>query len=305
MRKAIGTLAILSLAGLATAQPKMITTTFASNNGGSTDWVNMFDVTVNPINGIAITRLDVNISSAANTAFTIDVYTTTASTTYVGSELVPANWTKVSSGAGIAVGRDMPTPVDVTDFLLPQGSTGFAVHYTGAGMAYSGTSGTPPVQNYSNAEVSLQLGASTAGFFTGTLFSPRAWNGTIYYTCFLCAAPSTLKIGTPGLVRVAGGPGGDNYQIAASFGDSTRIPAGPCAISLNPDDLFRLSVLGLVPAIFNGYGGVLPASGQGGGTFTPPNLAALVGLDIYHAAVTFNAGGVTDCSNTAVTKLAP
>lgn len=299
MRFAAMILSLIGMAGVTHAQAGFITTTFASNNGGSSGWVNMFDVDVLSSTGLVVTSLEVNISSSVNTPFTIDVYT--IPNTYVGNDGNAAAWTKVSSGAGTAVGRDMPTPVDVTDFVLSPGTQGLAIHYMGPSMAY--TNGTGNNQTYRNNEIELNLGLVRAGFFTGTTFTPRVWNGTIYYNGggFTCNASSSLSIGSPGSIDLSGGPTADFYQIAASLGNATTINFGRCSIALNVDDVLRYSVTTGVP-FFRGYRGQL-SSGAATATFAPPALPALIGVDIYHAAVALGQGGVTDCTNTIKTTL--
>jgi hypothetical protein len=43
------------------------------------------------------------------------------------------------------------------------------------------TNGDGGNQNYSNADLSLSFGTATNVPFTGNIFNPRVWNGTIYY----------------------------------------------------------------------------------------------------------------------------
>ena len=163
-----------TLATTATAQS--ITTTFKSNNGGASGWGNFFDITVLG-KSLHITKLDVNIGGAVNTKVTVDVYIT--SKTYVGNDTKASRWMKVATGVGKSAGRDKRTPVDISDFVLGPGSYGMAIYYTGAGMAY--TNGTATNNKYKNKDVALSLGISRTALFGGSLFSPRIWNGTIYY----------------------------------------------------------------------------------------------------------------------------
>lgn len=301
MRKAAFAIVFLCLTSLATAQVRTIGTTFMSNNGGSTGWVNMFDINNLTTAGLTVTSLDVNISSAVNTAFTIDVYTTTLATTYVGNDGNAAAWTKVASGAGMGQGRDMPTPVDISDFVLQTGSQGLAIHYTGASMAY--TNGNGNNQKYSNSELQLDLGLVRAGFFTGTTFTPRVWNGNIHYSGgFTCNATSNLSIGTSGSVDLNGGPATDFFQMAASLGNTNTINLGKCSLKLDTDGVFNYSVQFGAP-FFNGYGGTL-VRGAASGKFSPPNMPVLIGVAVYHAGVSYNRSGPTACTNTVKTTLA-
>ena len=53
------------------------------------------------------------------------------------------------------------------------------------------TNGTGSNQNYSNADLALFLGSATNVPFTAPVFSPRVWNGTIYYTGGPCGGSPT------------------------------------------------------------------------------------------------------------------
>jgi len=298
MRKAAFAILIVLLAGLATAQSRFITTLFTSNNGGSTNWVNMFDVTIIDPGGLRITAFDVNISSGVNTTFTIAVYVTP--TTYVGKDGNPSAWTKVSEGNGVGKGRDTPTPVDTSDFILAPGTYGLGIHYLGASMAYTNGSGSN--QNYQNADIALQLGLVRAGFFTGTVFTPRVWNGTIYYD--ITANLTGSGTGKPGTaidftllsVNDAGLP----YQMGSSLGNGP-IPIGTRKLGLSPDALLVLSVGGLLPSVFQNYVGLLDKTGAGKAKLDIPNIPALKGVRIYTAFVTLKASapsGVSNVSNT-------
>jgi hypothetical protein len=91
-----------------------------------------------------------------------------------------AAWDLVATGTGIGTGSLTP-PVPITlsnPFYLPFGSHGLFVRITaGGGPQY--TSGT---NTFSNADVTLALGASQGTAFSSALATPRTWNGTLYYT---------------------------------------------------------------------------------------------------------------------------
>lgn len=56
-------------------------------------------------------------------------------------------------------------------------------------------------QNYSNADLSLALGSATNVPFTQPVFSPRVWNGTIFYTVVPEPSPMAFRaVGALGLV---------------------------------------------------------------------------------------------------------
>ncbi|MBK8976949.1 MAG: hypothetical protein IPM29_13600 [Planctomycetes bacterium] len=167
--------------GLAPAQS--ITTLYAGGNSGTTTWTNQFDVTVLSPNGLVIVAFDVNCENTraggVGSPFTLDVWVTQVGGTYVGNEINANAWTHVATGSGVSGPIGTPTRVDVSDFVLAPGSYGMALEYNGTAMAY--TNGNGANQTYSNADVRLDLGASTTGRFGAPVYSPRVWNGTLYY----------------------------------------------------------------------------------------------------------------------------
>ncbi|MAG55843.1 MAG: hypothetical protein CMJ83_06095 [Planctomycetes bacterium] len=168
--------ACIVLAGGVSAQSITTPPNFVSNNGGSPGGGVYFDVVVLSGGGLNITSLDTNCSAAAGVAVNIDVYTIPG--TSVGNETNMALWTLVGSGTGTSLGVNMPTPVDTSDFVLTAGSYGMAIVNFG-GHRY--TNGTGANQAVANAEMSLALGTASNVAFSGGIFSPRIWNGTLYY----------------------------------------------------------------------------------------------------------------------------
>ncbi len=154
-----------------------LTSLFAGGNNGAAGWAVMYDVTVGP-NDIEITDLDVNTSST--TAINLDLYTLVGS--YVGNELDAAAWgAPVATGTGTGAGVGLPSNLvlDTPVTLTANTTYGIAV-VLDAAPYYTNGDGTN--QSYSNADLSMDLGAAVNGLFTGLVFSPRVWNGTINYT---------------------------------------------------------------------------------------------------------------------------
>ena len=116
-------------------------------------------------------------------------------------------------------------------------------------------------------------------------------------------APDTVNIGSSGLIMMYGLPPADFFQVAASFGQN-QLPLGSCSVFLDPDALLFLSVV-LGPPIFVQYGGTVPAAGVARAQLSVPALKQLVGICVYHAAITYNASGITGCTNTAGSQLVP
>ena len=90
---------------------------------------------------------------------------------------------------------------------------------------------------------------------------------------------------------------GDTFQLAASRGQSP-ITVGGCRVNLAPDSTAYASVA-IGSPYFNGYSGVIDEFGKGTGYLFIPNNRGLLGLRLFHAAVTFRNGKVAGCTNTA------
>jgi hypothetical protein len=163
---------------VAGAYANSITTLFLKNNGGSNGGMVYFNVTVGSA-GLDVTGFDVNTSSA--TAFNMTVFL--APTTYVGNTNSSANWTQVAIGSGTGTGI-IDTPIHVTlasSFALSANTTyGMALGMDSGGN-HQYTNGDGSNQNYSNSDVSLALGAASNTWYDASTFSPRVWNGTMYY----------------------------------------------------------------------------------------------------------------------------
>ena len=110
---------------------------------------------------------------------TVEVWTRPG--TWQGFENASTGWTLVSSNLGVAgAGAGNATPLDVTDFVLPGLST-TALYVTTVNSTLNYTDGTA-VGNVAAANSDLQIleGAGKSYPFRST-FTPRIWNGTIFY----------------------------------------------------------------------------------------------------------------------------
>jgi hypothetical protein len=286
--------AALLLAQAATSQS--ITTLFVSNNGGSPGWGAFFDATVINPAGLRVTSFDVNVGEAANVPFTIDVYVTP--TSYVGKDTTPSAWTKVATGAGVTAGRNLPSPVDTSDFVLPTGPHGIAIYYNGASPVY--TNGTGSNQMFANADVSLQLGIVRTALWAGTLFNPRVWNGTIYYANKGTAAYGVYGAGcqgTNGVPQLAAAPSSlpkinTTFTLALS---SMRTTGGAVIVILGPSPIsVDLSSAGMPGCSLLTHVLLLTATTNSGGTGTVsyaiPNDSSLLGALFYNQALVLDPG---------------
>lgn len=159
-------------------------TTFAGGSGGATNWANLFDLAVtNPL-GIEICGLDLRTNTGAGTAFAVDVYL--CPITSLGNESNSVVWRRVAQGTGVSAGNssigNVRSFVQLSNGIyLAPGSYGVMIHHvSGSGQTYTSTG----VTTFGNADVALSNPQVRGGLFSGTLFTPRIWNGAIYYaTC--------------------------------------------------------------------------------------------------------------------------
>lgn len=183
-----------------------LTTMFTGGNSLNSPGSNQFDVTVLNQRGIVITGFDVNCENTRNgpvgSAFEIDVYITAPGGTYVANETNAAQWLLASHGTGISNTLGSPTPVDIDDLFLPPGHYGVALQYKiptgGVGTAYAYTNGTGANQQFVNNDLQLDLGSACTGVFAGPVYTPRIWNGTVYYEAGRTAAYGIYGSGCSG-----------------------------------------------------------------------------------------------------------
>jgi hypothetical protein len=223
-------LVLASALAISATNAQSLTTTYAGGNSGTTTWTVQFDITV--LNTVAfITAFDVNCentrSGGIGSPFTLDVWATQLGGTYAGNETNASAWTRISTGSGVSRAIGTPTPVDVDDFPLLPGRYGIALEYNGTAMAY--TNGTGSNQMYSNADIRIDLGSSTTGRFGTPIYTPRVWNGTVYYfvgnaTSRTYAEGCTGSAGVPDLQ-----PASNSVpRIGATFGlGLSSLPTSP------------------------------------------------------------------------------
>ncbi|MCC5787541.1 MAG: trypsin-like peptidase domain-containing protein [Phycisphaerales bacterium] len=155
-----------------------IQTTFASNNGGEAGGAVYFDVQIASA-PVFVRAIELNTGSDRSTEFGVSVYRTDGSAE--GRQTDPSEWTLVGEGWGLATGQDNPTRVVLdTPFALDANSSyGLAIVLDGASHRYTIGDGTN--EQYSNDDLTLTTGWATNGAFSGTVFGPRVFNGTLCY----------------------------------------------------------------------------------------------------------------------------
>lgn len=198
-------LAAVALALPALAQTSLTTVYTAGNSLNSPGSV-MWNATVLNANGLVVTGFDVNCENTRNgpvgSVFQVDVYLTALGGTYVGNEANPAAWKLVATGTSVSLATGTPTFVDTSDFFLPSGRFGMALNFvipTGQlGTAYAYTNGNTTNQSFADAHLQLDLGSASTGVFTGAVYTPRVWNGSIYYEAGTQAAYGPYGTGCDG-----------------------------------------------------------------------------------------------------------
>ncbi len=172
-----------------------------NNNGLSGGGAGVyFDLTAGPAD-LTVTDLVTSSFAATGTSVSFELYTRVG--TSVGAEGSAAGWNLVGSASGIVSGTSGGTfgflvDLDFADFSLTAGQvTGIALFNTDTGgIAYTGTGGNPPVQNFANADLALAGGSGAGSIFSGAGFSPRVFSGTINY---VPAPASAAMLGLGGL----------------------------------------------------------------------------------------------------------
>ena len=222
--------------GPAAQVPGSLTTHF---NGGNGFAGNTFDITPNV--DMSITGMDAHARYAAR-QLDIDVYYKVG--TSVGFEQDAAAWTLLASGSNAnSNGPGVGTFVDLSgngvtfvagvEYGIYMDNVNYAV---AGGIAYTNGSSTPEV--YSNSDVTLEAycGTRSPAFTGGSPFSPRIWNGTLYYEAG-AAGPSLsvadLTAGSTCTLSISGATAGATCWIAYSVagGGPTTIGVGDVALS--------------------------------------------------------------------------
>lgn len=139
---------------------------------------------------------------------------------------------------------------------------------------------------------------------TGTASCTNGLKVRLDYTRNNClVADETASVGGALQVALFGLNPGETHVVAASFG-KFPLQAGPFKVYLAPDGLFNAS-LTVGPPLFNNYVNFVPGAGNTGAILQVPNVPALAGTIVYHAAVTFANNRVTGATNTGGTLIVP
>ncbi len=164
----------------------------------------LFDVNNTSGQPLHVTGVGLDVPNAT----TVRIYA--KSGTYVGSEGNPSAWTLMATStveppySGSYPGNGTISSV-VVDLILPTGVTGVALE-TDSGHNY--TNGTGSNQTFSDANITISLGASMSGAgFPGGANAPRCWRGYITYET------TSGGSGSPDIVQTEGLESGAEYGL--------------------------------------------------------------------------------------------
>lgn len=158
--------------------PGTIETLYAAGNNGSPGGAVYFDVTVGA-EDIEISTFDLNTADTG--AFTVDVYAFEG--TYVGNQNTTAPWgTPLAVGSGTGAGVGVPSTATLDTPITMLAGTTYAVALVfDASHSHYYTNGDGTNQNYTNGDITLDLGSASNVPFVDPVFDPRVWNGGIGY----------------------------------------------------------------------------------------------------------------------------
>lgn len=156
-------------------------------NGGSAGGGIFFNLTAKD-KPLLVTHFDLNFRADG----VVDVYT--KSDTHVGFEQTSSAWKQLGSRS-LSGDPGEATRLEIKDFVVPANKTvGVYMHSPGAsGFAYN--IGVALGETFSNDQLTLfSLTSHSEGdAFGGFLFSPRTWNGTVFYEVYEESDCYTLK----------------------------------------------------------------------------------------------------------------
>jgi hypothetical protein len=198
--------------------PTSLTTHFNAGNGSGG---NMFDIT--PNFNMYLRCMDVHTSSAAGNTVSVELWYKLG--TCENNQTNNGQWTQVLNTTAISAGSGNPTRVDLStvDVIFEAGIE-YGIYMALTSTRYTnGPSGSTST-DFSNADLTLTTYYGIASGW-GNSFSPREWNGTLYYEP---AKPSLTvhNLVAGGLTTFELGnmtPGNGAYFVLSTVGFGTSV----------------------------------------------------------------------------------
>jgi V8-like Glu-specific endopeptidase len=165
-----------------TTTGQCLETDFAQDNGGSNGGMVYFNVAVgsSPIN---LTALSTNVEGAGGLNCNLTLYRKNG--TFSGFENNPGAWTQVATASGTSSAVDVPSQFALSNFVALNASTtyGFALRLSTSGTTegHAYTNGTGLNQTYQDDAITITTGSATNLPFSGSVLTPRVWNGALCY----------------------------------------------------------------------------------------------------------------------------
>jgi Secretion system C-terminal sorting domain/PKD domain len=224
-----------TLTAVVPAGGSILTTMAAGNNHRG----NMFDLTA--INTVTITQFAGSPMATTGIAIYYRVGT------FVGFENNSAGWTLVGTAANVVpIGSPTPTPFPIpVNVTIPAGQTyGFYVTSTNTAVSLNYTNGTTLGNVFaSDANLQFKEGKGMEYPFCngGSPFSPRNWNGRIYYTVPSVASYAWSNGSTASSITVMPTTT-TSYSVVATAGgtcaDTATVYVGNASVDLGLDTSF-------------------------------------------------------------------
>ncbi|MCF8372902.1 MAG: right-handed parallel beta-helix repeat-containing protein [Bacteroidales bacterium] len=173
------TTVLYAQSGTNSLAPGSLLTTMVSGNGQSGV---MFDITA--YENLTIDSFFVNVDNTG----TMEVWYREGS--YVGFTGSQTGWTLAGSANVVFAGTNLNSLLPIGGITIPDGET-YGIYITfvsGSGINYTNGDGTNEI--YQNSDMKIQCGHGGAYF--ALTFSPRVFNGTVFYSSGISGCPSEL-----------------------------------------------------------------------------------------------------------------